>query len=161
MLTSEFVPGVPVDKCFELAYEERHFIAASLLKLCLRELFELRCMQTDPNWSNFLYDRNAGQLVLIDFGATRFYTDEFIDDYRRVIRAALRQDGEEVLRLSRVMGFLTGYETKQMEQAHVQAVLTLGEPFRYEGEFDFGKQVIEDKYQGYYYACSFRLLSFS
>lgn len=141
VLTSEFVPGVPVDKCFELPYEERHFIATSMLKLCLRELFELRCMQTDPNWSNFLYDRKRRQLVLIDFGATRFYTGEFIDNYRSVIRAALRQNGEEVLRLSRIMGFLTGYETRQMEQAHVQAVLTLAEPFRYEGEFDFGKQV--------------------
>lgn len=141
VLTSEFVPGVPVDKCFELPYEERHFIASAMLKLCLRELFELRCMQTDPNWSNFLYDRTRRQLVLIDFGATRFYTGEFIDNYRSVIRAALRQDGEEVLRLSRIMGFLTGYETKQMEQAHVQAVMTLGEPFRYEGKFDFGKQV--------------------
>lgn len=141
VLTSEFVPGVPVDKCFGMGLADRHFIAAALLKLCLRELFELRCMQTDPNWSNFLYDRHAKQLVLIDFGATRFYTSEFIDNYRAVIRAALRQDGEEVLRLSRIMGFLTGYETKQMEQAHLQAVLTLGEPFRYEGEFDFGKQV--------------------
>lgn len=24
--------------------------------LCLRELFEFRYMQTDPNWSNFFYD---------------------------------------------------------------------------------------------------------
>lgn len=24
--------------------------------LCLRELFEFRFMQTDPNWSNFFYD---------------------------------------------------------------------------------------------------------
>lgn len=141
VFTSEFVPGVPVDKCFELPYAERQFIGGALLRLCLRELFELRCMQTDPNWSNFLYDRRRRQLVLIDFGATRFYTKAFIDNYREVIRAALRQDEAEVLRLSRLMHFLTGYETKQMEDAHVQAVLTLGEPFRYEGEFDFGKQV--------------------
>lgn len=122
-------------------YAERLFIAGAILRLCLRELFELRCMQTDPNWSNFMYDAAARQLVLIDFGSTRFYTDEFIDNYRNVIRAAIRDDTAEVLTISRRMGFLTGYETKQMEDAHVAAVMTLGELFRYEGEFDFGQQV--------------------
>lgn len=40
--------------------------------LCLRELFEFRYMQTDPNWSNFFYDpqthrvsHSAGQLLLL------------------------------------------------------------------------------------------------
>lgn len=27
--------------------------------LCLRELFEFRYMQTDPNWSNFYFDPEA------------------------------------------------------------------------------------------------------
>jgi predicted unusual protein kinase regulating ubiquinone biosynthesis (AarF/ABC1/UbiB family) len=28
-----------------------------MLKLCLRELFEFKFMQTDPNWSNFFYNK--------------------------------------------------------------------------------------------------------
>jgi hypothetical protein len=32
------------------------------VRLCLRELFEYRFMQTDPNWSNFLYNRQTGLL---------------------------------------------------------------------------------------------------
>lgn len=31
-------------------------ICHNILVLCLRELFEFRYMQTDPNWSNFFYD---------------------------------------------------------------------------------------------------------
>lgn len=31
-------------------------ICENILMLCLRELFEFRFMQTDPNWSNFFYD---------------------------------------------------------------------------------------------------------
>ncbi|XP_060663344.1 atypical kinase COQ8B, mitochondrial [Drosophila nasuta] len=72
VLTTELVPGVPLDKCFDLSYEHRSHIAASVLKLCLRELFEIECMQTDPNWSNFLYDAPSRRLMLIDFGSTRF-----------------------------------------------------------------------------------------
>ena len=31
-------------------------IGAAVLRLCLKELFEWRFMQTDPNWSNFFYN---------------------------------------------------------------------------------------------------------
>lgn len=97
-------------------------------------------MQTDPNWSNFLYDINSKQLMLIDFGSTRFYTDDFINDYKEIIRAAVADDYEQVLKLSQKMQFLTGYETKQMKDAHVNATMILGEVFRFDGEFDFGRQ---------------------
>lgn len=122
------------------SYEHRKRIGMGVLKLCLRELFELRCMQTDPNWSNFLYDVDTRQLMLIDFGSTRFYSAEFIESYRDVILAAARNDYERVLQLSREMKFLTGYESKQMEEAHVSAVMILGEMFLCKGEFDFGHQ---------------------
>lgn len=97
-------------------------------------------MQTDPNWSNFLYDEDSRQLKLIDFGATRFYTSKFMDNYLRVIIAATENNRALVQKLSVDMGFLTGYETQAMEQAHVDAVMILGEVFSVHGEFDFGKQ---------------------
>lgn len=111
-----------------------------VMQLCLLELFEMRCMQTDPNWSNFLYDESSKRLMLIDFGATRFYTKKFMDDYLRVILAATENDRETVHRLSVKMGFLTGHETKVMEEAHVDAVMILGEVFSVQGDFDFGGQ---------------------
>lgn len=140
VLTTELVPGMPLDKCFGLSYEHRHHIGSSVLKLCLRELFEIECMQTDPNWSNFLYDVDNKRLMLIDFGSTRFYQKKFIQNYRQIIINAVEGNREGVLLMSREMGFLTGYETKQMEEAHVDAVMILGEMFRFDGEFDFGKQ---------------------
>lgn len=140
VLTTELVPGVPLDKCFEMSYEDRHFVGKAVMKLCLLELFSFRCMQTDPNWSNFLYDKDAKKLILIDFGSTRFYTSEFMDNYLRVIMAAVDDNPKKVLELSKDMGFLTGYETKSMEDAHVDAVMILGEVFRCREEFDFGAQ---------------------
>ncbi|XP_073828058.1 ubiquinone biosynthesis protein COQ8, mitochondrial [Musca autumnalis] len=140
VLTTELVPGVPLDKCFEMSYDHRRHIGESVLKLCLRELFEFQCMQTDPNWSNFLYDANSRRLMLIDFGSTRFYQKEFIKKYRSIIMCAVNNDRKGVLEISREMGFLTSYETKLMEEAHVDAVMILGEMFRFDGEFDFGKQ---------------------
>lgn len=42
-------------------------------------------MQTDPNWSNFLYDESEKSINLIDFGAARDYPKHFVDDYLRMV----------------------------------------------------------------------------
>lgn len=42
-------------------------------------------MQTDPNWSNFLYDEPEKSINLIDFGAARDYPKHFVDDYLRMV----------------------------------------------------------------------------
>jgi len=31
-------------------------LCLNILRLCLKEVFEFRFMQTDPNWSNFFFD---------------------------------------------------------------------------------------------------------
>lgn len=141
ILTTELIEGVPVDKCVELDYESRKHICMLVMELCLRELFQFRYMQTDPNWSNFFYNKDTKQLILLDFGATRAYSKEFMDNYIKVIKAGADGDKETVLKLSRLMGFLTGYESKIMEEAHVNTVMILSEVFSEKtGEFDFGGQ---------------------
>lgn len=124
---------------FSYSEEDRNHVAKMVMQLCLLELFQFRCMQTDPNWSNFLYDQKTKRLMLIDFGASRFYTKQFMDNYLRVIMAATENNRELVHKLSVDMGFLTGYETPAMEKAHVDAVMILGEVFSVK-EFEFGKQ---------------------
>ncbi|XP_016120908.1 atypical kinase ADCK3, mitochondrial-like [Sinocyclocheilus grahami] len=56
VLTTELVPGFPLDQADGLSQELKNEICENILSLCLRELFEFRYMQTDPNWSNFFYD---------------------------------------------------------------------------------------------------------
>lgn len=80
------------------------------MRLCLLELFHFRFMQTDPNWANFLYDPVRGRLGLIDFGASREYTKEFMDGWFRLLSAALRGDREVMREASEEIGYLTGEE---------------------------------------------------
>ena len=37
-------------------------VCLRILRLCLKELFEFRFMQTDPNWSNFFYNPETQQV---------------------------------------------------------------------------------------------------
>lgn len=146
VLTTEFIQGVPVDQCIDLDQETRNKIADAVLKLCLTELFEWRFMQTDPNWSNFFYNPETDKLILLDFGASRDFSKNFVDKYILVIKAAADGDRQLVLQRSRELGFLTGYETKVMEEAHCDAVAILGEAFSV-NVFDFGTQNVTARIQ--------------
>ncbi|XP_036869526.2 atypical kinase COQ8A, mitochondrial [Manis javanica] len=145
VLTTELVSGFPLDQAEGLSQEIRNEICSNILVLCLRELFEFHFMQTDPNWSNFFYDPQQHKVALLDFGATREYDRSFTDLYIQIIRAAADRDREAVLKKSIEMKFLTGYEVKAMEDAHLDAILILGEAFASEEPFDFGTQSTTEK----------------
>lgn len=145
VLTTELVSGFPLDQAEDLSQEIRNEICHNILVLCLRELFEFNFMQTDPNWSNFFYDPQLHKVALLDFGATREYDRSFTDLYIEIIRAAADRDREAVLKKSIEMKFLTGYEVKAMEDAHLDAILILGEAFASEEDFDFGTQSTTEK----------------
>ncbi|XP_030626387.1 atypical kinase COQ8A, mitochondrial [Chanos chanos] len=140
VLTTELVPGFPLDQAEGLTQDLKNEICENILVLCLRELFEFRYMQTDPNWSNFFYDPQAHRVALLDFGATRGFDQSFTDVYIEIIKAAVDGNREGVLKRSIDMKFLTGYESKAMENAHVDAVMILGEAFASKEPFDFGSQ---------------------
>jgi aarF domain-containing kinase len=55
------------------------------------------------------------------------------------LNAAANDDEATVLKYSKTLGFLTGYESKIMNDAHVESVMLLAKPFRQNSEFDFGK----------------------
>lgn len=148
VFTTELIEGVPVDKCVDMDIETKEHICRLIMNLCLKELFEFRYMQTDPNWSNFFYNSKTKQLILLDFGACRSYSKKFMDDYIEIINGASNGDRNKVLTLSKKMGFLTGYESKIMEEAHVDAVMILGQVFDKDHEyFDFGGQDVTKKIQ--------------
>ncbi|XP_043264143.1 atypical kinase COQ8B, mitochondrial isoform X1 [Colletes gigas] len=148
VFTTEMVEGIPVDKCTNMDTEVREHICKLIMHLCLKELFVFRYMQTDPNWSNFFYNTNTKQLVLLDFGASREYEKSFMDKYIEIIYAASEGDRDKILNLSKEMGFLTGYESKIMEEAHVDAVMVLGQVFDKNHEYyDFGGQNVTKRMQ--------------
>lgn len=137
VIVSEFAPGGTIDKVSDLDQEERNRIGRTILYLTMKELFEWRLMQTDPNWGNFLYDVSTKTTSLIDFGAAREYDKEFVDGYLRIVWANANQDEETLMQQSRRMNFLTGEENEEMLNAHKWSGFTVGEPFWSDEPFDF------------------------
>lgn len=147
VLTSEFMHGKGVTKIPDLTQAERDWIGTHILRLCLRELMEWRFMQTDPNWTNFLYNRSAQKLELLDFGASRDFPSKFVEPYVELLIAAGKGDRETCRARSIELGYLTGRESPEMLAAHIDSIFTLGEPFNDNAPdvYDFENQTITDR----------------
>ncbi|KAF2676701.1 ABC1-domain-containing protein [Lentithecium fluviatile CBS 122367] len=147
VLTAELVDGVGVAKLPKLSQEKRDWIGTQILRLCLREIVEFKFMQTDPNWTNFLYNDQTRKIELLDFGASREYPDHFVEPYINVLIAASKGDKPTIRDLSIQLGYLTGAESAAMLEAHIASVLTLAEPFKASGPdvYDFRDQTITDR----------------
>ncbi|KAJ3318577.1 hypothetical protein HDU76_000791 [Blyttiomyces sp. JEL0837] len=146
VLTTEFVEGVSIGSVTHLPQQKLDHIGDMLLQLCLQELFKFRFMQTDPNWSNFLYDERTDTIHLIDFGAAREFSKEFTDAYFHLLRSAAARDKEQSVLWSEKLGFLTGLESETMVNAHISSLMMLAEPFATNlSRFDFRRQDITTK----------------
>ena len=52
------------------------------------------------------------QIELVDFGATREYSREFMDSWLRLLQAAASDDRDACIEWSLKLGYLTGQENK-------------------------------------------------
>lgn len=150
VLTMDYMEGTAVTKIKHFSQEQRDWIGTQILRLCLREIMEFKYMQTDPNWTNFLYNPQTGKIELLDFGASREYPEQFVKLYTGVLLAASNRDRKRCEQLSIELGYLTGYESKTMVNAHIDSVMTLAEPFMEFADdvYDFREQTITDRVRG-------------
>ena len=150
VLTMEYMSGIGVTRYDKFTQAQKDWIGTQILRLCLREITEFKFMQTDPNWTNFLYNSTTQKIELLDFGASREYPSSFIDTYTYLLLAASRRDRRTIRDLSIKLGYLTGHESKAMLEAHTDSVLTLAEPFMEDGPevYDFRDQTITERVKG-------------
>ena len=128
---TDWVKTDPSDK-------QRQKVAAQLLRLYNKEFFENRLVQTDPNPANFLVTEQ-GDMVLLDFGATIDFDEDFVRDYQLLIRKVFARDREEILKKIYDLNFLDPRESKEVQKAFVDFMILSLTPFDPALQpFDFG-----------------------
>ena len=138
VLAMSFVEGRPIDVLEDADQDTRDTAMSSLIALVLRELFEWRLMQTDPNFANYRWQPETGRLVLLDFGAAREVAAATSDGYRALLTAGLAGDRDAVRVTAVASGFL-GAAAVERHRSLIDRMLdvVLGELNR-PGPFDFG-----------------------
>lgn len=139
VLTMTRMDGVPIDSLSHAPQQERDRVAALLIGLFFREMFEFRFIQTDPNFANYRYDRSTGQLILLDFGATRAYSAETIGQYRQLLRGAIDGNAEVIVPPAIALGYFGANTAEHHRHAVTAMFIDVCEPLRRTGPYDFGR----------------------
>ncbi len=139
ILAMDYVEGVPLDALAEPGHtqKQRDRVGTLLYRILLRELFELRYMQTDPNFANYLLRAN-GDIALLDYGAVRELPAELTERYRRIFRAGLEDDRSALRAAMLEVGFFDKNERADRVDALLDLFLIGCEPFSRRGVYDFG-----------------------
>ncbi|MDC7787760.1 AarF/ABC1/UbiB kinase family protein [Rhodoplanes sp. TEM] len=138
VLAMSYVEGRPVEELATAPQAERDRVMTLLIGLLFRELFEFRLMQTDPNFANYRYAPATGRVILLDFGATRAFPEDFVDLWRRLLRAGLARDRDGIRAAALQIGFLAGGMPARLEAAMLAMFEMSLEPLRQDAPFDFG-----------------------
>jgi predicted unusual protein kinase regulating ubiquinone biosynthesis (AarF/ABC1/UbiB family) len=138
LLAMEFVDSVPIEEAASADPALRDRVMTRLIELLLREVFEFRLMQTDPNFANYRFVPATGQVVLLDFGAAREVPIPLTDGFARLLRAGLASEPETVRAGMIETGFF-GADTAPAHQSTLLAMFNLAmTPLRDRGPHDFG-----------------------
>lgn len=137
VLAMSYVAGGPIDAIERRPQEERDRVMSALFELMLTELFELRMVQTDPNFANYQYRWSSGEIVLLDFGATRDFGARFASNYRKLAVAAMRGDRDAMAAAAEKVGYSIGDEDSQYRELVLELLLLALEPLRFDEAYDF------------------------
>ncbi|MBC7505497.1 MAG: AarF/ABC1/UbiB kinase family protein, partial [Sandarakinorhabdus sp.] len=137
VLAMDFVGGVAVESLVGAPQAVRDRVMALMIALCLRELFTFRLMQTDPNFANYRYDLATGQLILLDFGATRAFDDDLVGNYRSLLRAGMAADSSAARAAMLAIGLYDTATPAKHQAAILRLFDTAFAPLRAGGRFDF------------------------
>ncbi|NOI79204.1 AarF/ABC1/UbiB kinase family protein [Vibrio tubiashii] len=137
VLTMSFIEGQSIESLEEFDQQTKNDVMTALLDLMFKELFELKMVQTDPNFANYLYLQETKQIGLLDFGATREYCEQFSKGYLHAFSSVMKQDQIGLNDALTQIGFFSETILPKQRDAVLNLVKMACEPMLLNEEYDF------------------------
>ena len=145
VLALRFLDGRPIETLADAPATERDSAAGDLLKLAVREVFDWGIVQTDPNFANYLYKADTGQIQLLDFGATRSYTPHQRAALKRLLRAGVDGTDKDLAESAVAVGYLDESDPLHYRADVIALLRAATEPARSGGFYNFGNTELADR----------------
>lgn len=153
VLTTTYESGVSAQdhQIAELSQDRRNQLGEAFAQLFLTEFFDWGMVQTDPHFGNYRIriDEQGDRLVLLDFGATRHFSKQFIADYADIVLGARDSNAEKIRKGATAIGLLSPDFPEPAFNAFANMCVQIMEPFEpsrapphlrnNEGDYCFGK----------------------
>ncbi len=134
ILATEYIEGFKADHALvqSLSQKRRDQLAVNFLDLYQREIYQWNLIQTDPHLGNYKIQIDPlgnDRLVLLDFGATAEFSDDFISSYRRMIQGSVLGDIEILHKACRELGFIQDSDSPEYIKTFTDFCFETVEPF--------------------------------
>ena len=106
-------------------------MAQALYDFHMFSLYSHQRLHTDPQDGNYLLNKN--QVVLLDFGSTREFSEDFLIDYVALLIAVERDDLKLYIKSCSQLGFFNEDDPIDLFEKHFKMVKTLYGPYNREG----------------------------
>lgn len=137
ILAMDYVESEDIDIVEQFDQPQRNRIVSDLIDLALRELFDLRLIQSDPNFANYRYNPQTEQIVLLDFGACRKLKAGFVKHYGQLARAAIAGDDRRLLAAADKLGYRASDASPAYQALLLKIFYIALEPLAVDDDYDF------------------------
>lgn len=102
ILVTQYSPGVSLHEAVtSFSQVERNELAASFFELIMKEVFEWKMIQSDPNFGNFAIGRGRDgkpHWILYDFGATHVLDSQIVKNLNGLVASVLSHDRKSFIK---------------------------------------------------------------
>jgi predicted unusual protein kinase regulating ubiquinone biosynthesis (AarF/ABC1/UbiB family) len=145
LLAMSFIESVPIDNLIAISQAQKNKIIEHLFALFMRELFDFRMVQTDPNFANYRYCLQTNQIVLLDFGAVYEYSIAMTAQLKKLVKAAIHNDWDKVQVAAQALGYFDEI-TAAHHKAQVMRIFRIALEIQgFEGDYDFAQSDIPER----------------
>jgi len=145
ILTMQYLDGQPIESLADTVAAQRNAAAHALLELALREVFEWGTVQTDPNFANYRYAPETNRIQLLDFGATREYPRQTVNDLQLLLSASTGGSDADILEAATRVGYVDSDDPARYQQSIVQLLRLAVEPLLGEGDYAFSNNDLAER----------------
>lgn len=145
VLAMEYIEGQAIEDVSHYDPTVIDTMMHQLFELTFKELFELRLMQTDANFANYLFQPQSRKIVLLDFGASRHFTKRFAIDYKRLLRAVCADDSRDIIAAADRLGYDASNANESYKEFLVQVFRVALEPVTHNGLYDFKSSNLSER----------------
>jgi predicted unusual protein kinase regulating ubiquinone biosynthesis (AarF/ABC1/UbiB family) len=137
VLAMSWVEGSPIESLDSAPQVLRDHVAEKLFDLALKEIFEFRVLQSDPNFANYRFNHEEHKIVLLDFGATRELPQTMVEGYRMLMQGGLAGRRVQMYEAATQIGYFSQEMTEQQITAVMDLFEMACEPMCHRGSYDF------------------------
>ncbi len=139
ILTLELMRGDSFDDTLKYSQSDRNKLGQTLFDSYMYSLYQLNRIHSDPQNGNYLFDQD--KIIILDFGSTKTFTEEFVLLYLRLLLSIEKNNFEQYREITINLGLCLDSDSEEFFKEHFEFVSRLYGPYQKNGHFPINENV--------------------